>query len=122
MSVSTNRYNARRVAFELWCIQQDLCETQQPVGGLGRLIAVLRERHPQLKESVIDRAVDLFLYRLFEDNQARIIRHREWILKAGLPLMRTRCGELQRPNDGCVYSRSPSNQMRRLHESDNMPL
>lgn len=119
MNQPTNRYNAQRVAYELWCIEQDRRDARQLVGGLGPLISVLRERHPRLEETVIDRAVDLFLYRLFEDNQARVTRHREWILQASLPPIRAPRGL---GGDGCVCSRSSSDQTRGLHESENIPL
>jgi len=119
MNQPKNRYNAQRVAYELWCIEQDRLDTRQLVGGLGPLISVLRERHPRLKEAVIDRAVGLFLDRLFEDHQARVTRHQAWILQASLPLIRAPRGL---GGDGCVCSRSSSDPTRGLHESENISL
>lgn len=77
--MKTERYGASRIAYELWCLQEDHRAAGLPVQGLSTLIAELRVRHPRLKDVAIDQGVDLFLARLFEEHQQRLAHHRRWV-------------------------------------------
>lgn len=102
MSRPKHRYHVRRVAYELWCLQEDRRDAHQPVGGLDALIFELRQRHPQLDQAVVDQAAELFLNRMFEESIVQITQHREWILRWALPSARVQSGRSCRDSGGWV--------------------
>jgi hypothetical protein len=85
-----NRYSAKHLAYELWCLQEDRRWARQSVQNLSTLISELRVRHPQLTDAAIDAGVALFLARLFEENHLQITRHRQWLLQWSWPSLARR--------------------------------
>ncbi|MCB1771176.1 MAG: hypothetical protein KDJ31_15995 [Candidatus Competibacteraceae bacterium] len=119
MSGSKQRYHPRRVAYELWCLQEERRDARVPVGGLGSLILELRRRHPRLEQSVVDQAVDIFLNQQIEESRAQIIRHREWILSGNLSLPSARSSADGSPNPKARLTNVT--HLEHFHELKNYP-
>lgn len=87
------RYGVSRIAYELWCLQEDRRSAGLPVQSLSTLIGALQTRHPRLAEAMIDQAVALFLARQFEETRVQLDRHRQWQRQWQWPSLARRRGE-----------------------------
>ena len=68
---------SQRIAYDLWCLQENRRIARQPLASLDGLIHTLRARNPWLEASDIERGTALFLaWTLTEVTRSCAARHR----------------------------------------------
>ena len=75
----TNRFDrdSQRIAYDLWCLQENLRLAGQPLQPLDCLVDTLQKRNPSLKDTILESGIALFLERTFADiQQSSAARHR----------------------------------------------
>ena len=80
----------QRIAYDLWCLQENRRIARQPLASLDGLIHTLRARNPWLEASDIERGTALFLaWTLTEVTRSCAARHR-YVFE--VPRLRSRTG------------------------------
>ena len=62
----------KRIAYDLWCIQEDRRIAGQPLENLDALVRELRERQPQLPDAALHQGVEHFLAWMLAETAARL--------------------------------------------------
>lgn len=75
--LARKRADPKRVAYDLWCLQENQDRAGKPRLLLADLVATLRTRNPSLEDAVIDRAIQHMMDRLFATEKTqRALRQR----------------------------------------------
>ena len=75
----TNRFDRdpQRIAYDLWCLQENHRLDGKPLQPLGCLVDILQKRNPGLEDTILESGIALFLERTFaEIRQSSAVRHR----------------------------------------------
>lgn len=71
------RSDPKRIAYDLWCLQEDRRIAGQPLENLDALVRTLREQQPQLPDETLHQGVEHFLTWMLADAAGRLAgRHR----------------------------------------------
>ena len=62
----------KRIAYDLWCIQEDRRIAGQPLENLDALVRALREQQPQLPDAALHQGVEHFLAWMLAETAARL--------------------------------------------------
>jgi len=62
----------KRIAYDLWCIQEDRRMAGQPLENLDALVRALREQQPQLPDAALHQGVEHFLAWALAETAARL--------------------------------------------------
>ena len=62
----------KRIAYDLWCLQEDRRIAGQPLENLDALVRELRERQPQLPDAALHQGVEHFLAWMLAETAARL--------------------------------------------------
>ena len=62
----------KRIAYDLWCIQEDRRMAGQPLENLDALVRALREQQPQLPDAALHQGVEHFLAWMLAETAARL--------------------------------------------------
>ena len=74
----------KRLAYDLWCIQEDRRIAGQPLENLDVLIRTLRERSPTLNEDVLQQGVEQFLAFMVVDQAQSFARRQRYFFQVHL--------------------------------------
>ena len=72
----------KRIAYDLWCIQEDRRMAGQPLENLDALVRALREQQPQLPKETLHQGVEHFLAWMLADATGRLAGRRRCVLHA----------------------------------------
>ncbi|MBK8168652.1 MAG: hypothetical protein IPK64_22115 [bacterium] len=64
----------RRIAYDLWCLQENRLSDTLPLKGFDALVAEFRLRNPALEDAVVREGAALFLKVQIEGQRARVMQ------------------------------------------------
>ena len=98
----------KRIAYDLWCIQEDRRIAGQPLENLDALVRALREQQPQLPDEAIHRGIEHFLAWMLAETTTRLAGRQRCFFQVHRGLVPARPRSPRRGREGSRLDRVSS--------------